>query len=75
MSPGVCYHPGGPIFLRLNDDATNRIFSYSNDGENYEALFTEPRTTSLTADQVGFAVNVNNSTRGTLMNLLHWAQS
>lgn len=48
---------GGLIFsafLRIQDDGTNRIYSYSADGVNFSQFYSETRTTNFTADQVGF---------------------
>lgn len=62
----------GVIFLRYADDSTNRSCSYSFDGVNYEAIFSEGRTTFLTATHIGFGVQTANATRGTLMTLVSY---
>ena len=66
-----------PLFLRIQDDGTNRICSASHDGQNFMTMHTVTRLDYLTggADQVGFFVNTNNATLGTGMNLLSWKQS
>lgn len=48
---------GGPLYLRMQDDNTNRICSWSTDGVNYVAFHTVGRTDFLTADQVGVYVD------------------
>ncbi len=42
-----------PLFLRMADNATNVIFSYSFDGFNFIQLFSEARGTFLPPNQVG----------------------
>jgi hypothetical protein len=55
---------GAAIWFRLSDDGTNRKLSMSVDGINFQVMpgFTETRTTFLTADQIGFMVNVADGT-------------
>jgi hypothetical protein len=65
----------GVIFLRYTDDGTNRLLSYSLDGQNFEQIFSEGRTTFLTATNEGFGVHVANGTRGTGMTLLSYART
>ena len=43
-----------PLFLRIEDDNTNRICSISMDGQRFYAIHTIGRTDFLTADEVGF---------------------
>lgn len=50
------------IWLRIRDDNTNRICSYSYDGSNYIQLSSEARTTFLTPDGYGYYVNSSNNT-------------
>ena len=45
----------GRVWLRIADNGTNRISSWSNDGKNFAALHTVSRTDWLTADQYGIA--------------------
>lgn len=42
------------MWLRVHDDKTNRIWSYSIDGVTFIDFFSETRTSFLTATQVGF---------------------
>lgn len=42
------------IWLRIRDDGTtNRIYSYSVDGNNFLTMYTESRTNNFTANQIG----------------------
>lgn len=47
---------GSLIWLRLEDNNTNRICSFSTDGVNFQVFHTVGRTDYLTADQIGFFV-------------------
>ena len=59
--------------IKLQDNGTNRIFSYSpNRGDTYYALLTEGRTVQLTATTAGPCVEVLDATSGTAMSVLHW---
>lgn len=50
--------PGNfPIWYRLQDNGTNRIYSVGFDGDNFITTYTASRTNFLTATQVGFYVN------------------
>ncbi len=52
---------GVPEWLRIADDGANRICSFSYDGLNWQAFHTVGRTDFLTADEVGFFGNSENS--------------
>jgi len=64
--------PPGPIHLRIADNGTNRICSYSHDGETFIAFHTVARTDFLTADEVGFFVDPYNVAVN--MTLLSWVE-
>lgn len=49
--------PPGPIWLRIADNGTSRICSFSADGVNFIPFHSVGRTDFLTADEVGFYVN------------------
>lgn len=51
-----------PIWLRIEDDGTNRICSYSADGVNFCPFHSVSRTNYLTADEVLFFVGGNSNT-------------
>lgn len=62
------------IYFRLADDNTNRICSYSVDGQNFIAFHTIGRTDFLTADQVGFWAMERTNTYPIGLTILSWAQ-
>lgn len=43
---------GFPVWLQIEDNNTDVIFRYSTDGVNFTLLFSQPRTTFLTPDQI-----------------------
>lgn len=63
------------VWLRITDNGTNRTGSWSTDGYNFTAHYSEARTTFMTADEVGFFVNETNATSPASCTLLSWAQS
>lgn len=58
------------LFLKYRQDSTNRYFSYSYDLFNWIDIFSESKTASLTANQVGFFVS-NVSSAPSAMSLYH----
>jgi hypothetical protein len=71
---GLC-HNGPLIWLRIADNGTNRIVSFSVDGVLWTALHTVGRTDFITPNQVGFYVNAANATWGIGMFLVHWEET
>lgn len=71
--PGMALYVSNPIWMRIADDGTDRIFSFSRDGVNFVTVATVGNTTFLTADQVGFYVNAH--TRDAAMTLLSWKET
>jgi hypothetical protein len=66
-------HAGAVTWLRIQDNSTNRICSWSGDGKHWRTIHTVGRTDFLTADEVWFGLYVNtNAVGGTL---LSWAQT
>ena len=61
------------MFLRIVDDATNRLTYWSMDGVNYKLVNTIGRTDFLTADKVGFFIRKAES--DLLMSCLSWRES
>lgn len=55
---------GYPRFLRIADNGTNRILSFSTDGTTFVQYASHGRTTFLTADEVGFYVNGETNSGG-----------
>lgn len=71
----VDYDPGRLVFLRIADDNTNRICSISPDGQNWIVISTIGRTDFLTATEVGFAVDVENTTWPVGATLISWKET
>lgn len=71
----VAWPKNGPLWLRIADDGANRISSISADGQNFLTIHSVGRTDFLTADQVGFFANSNNSGHAAGVTLLSWAQA
>lgn len=65
------------LHLRIADDNTNRISSYSANGYNYMPQSTVARTHSMAGgpDQVGFFAESNNATYPCYTHLIHWKVS
>jgi hypothetical protein len=60
-------------FLRITDNGTNMIFQYSQDGQNFNTLLTQSRTTwTANPNRVGYFCNNNNGTFGNGVTLLSW---
>lgn len=47
---------GWGVWLRIEDDGSTRTFSHSADGQNFVRLVSQPRTTTLTPDEIGVYV-------------------
>jgi hypothetical protein len=65
---------GAVIWLKMTDDGTDLIWSYSNDGVNFVIITTQSRTNflALGPNQVGFAINSNTTSGAAGMTLLSW---
>lgn len=63
------------IWLRLEDDNTDRIVSWSKDGYNFREIHSVGRTDYLTADQVGFFGQSGNASYDSYTTLLSWEES
>lgn len=63
------------VWFRIQDNGTNRIYSYSSDGQNFIVLYTVARTTFLTANQVLFFVNDTGNLYTPNLTLLSWKES
>lgn len=60
------------IWLRIEDNGTSRICSYSYDGLHFQTFHSVSRTDFLTADQIGFAMDANSALYAQQMWLLSW---
>ena len=75
-SPGSGPWPSiNDLWIRIQDDNTNRIFSVSIDGQTWLPLFTVGNTDFLTANQVGYWVKSQNTSFPGSVQLLSWVQS
>jgi hypothetical protein len=70
----MLYH--GPFFVKIEDNNTNRVISFSPDGQNWTAWHSVTRADFLTggADEIGWGINTNATTGNMMMNLLHWKE-
>lgn len=66
---------GREFYMRIADDGTNRIISASWDGVHFFVVHTIGRTDFLTADQVGFFVDANQTTHPAGMLVESWLQA
>lgn len=64
-----------PIWLRITDDGTNRICSWSMDGQNFIQFHSVGRTDFITADEVGFYCNDSTNTYDAGNLLLSWKET
>lgn len=69
------YNSSAPLWLRILDNNTNRIMSWSADGYTFIDFFSEANTTFLTANQVGFFVRNPAASYGATATLLSWQQT
>lgn len=69
------YAPSKLVWLRIADNGVSRICSYSPDGQNWLTFHTVGRTDFLTANEVGFAVNAENTTFAVGINLVSWKEA
>jgi len=67
--------PISPLWMRIADNGTNRIFSMSPDGVTFLPVFTEGRTSFLTANQVGFGFYQQSASVVPLYSVLSYAEA
>ena len=61
------------MWFQIEDNNTNLIFRFSADGVNFLDIGQEARTTFLTPDQIGFAVNnFGNTNVETMATIVAW---
>lgn len=63
------------LWLRLEDDNTDRKCYWSTNGQNWHTVHSVGRTDFLTADQVGFYANAENATYPAHITLLSWEET
>ena len=67
---------GGPcLWARFADDGASRAVYISNDGINWMLLHAVARTDFLTADEVGFFAETNQTAGAAGINLLSWKEA
>ena len=62
----------GVLYLRIQDDNTNRICSFSFDGVNFIQVHSVSRTDYITPDKIGIGVDAANSSYSAGLALLSW---
>jgi len=65
----------GAGWIRIGDDGTNRKCWYSSDGKTWLQYHTISRTDFMTANEVGFFMNINNTTYPGTLTLLSWKEA
>ncbi len=65
----------GLVFLKLDEDNTNRTVSWSSNGQTWHQVHQVGRTDYLTADEIGMACNANHATKSAGCWFLGWTQS
>lgn len=73
----VMHFSGDLFWVRIEQDSSNRILSYSLDGVNWKTRHTVSKTDFCTADEVGFGINQDQSsgTQDASLLLLSWEES
>lgn len=70
FSPGPT--PYGEVWIRITDNGTNRLYYLSTDGIAWVLVYTEGRTTFLTADQLIASIDARNTTYGAALTVASW---
>ncbi len=63
------------LFLRLQEDTTNRTVSASGDGRRYFQVHQVGRTDFLTATKVGFGIHSEEAVQPDVIHVLSWKES
>lgn len=64
----------GRLCLRMVDNGTTRVCSWSIDGYHFHQIHSVSRTNYITADEVGFFASSNNGTYPAAITLLSWKE-
>lgn len=67
--------PTCPVWMRIADNGTNRLTSFSADGVNFAQINSTARTTFLTCDSVGMFISNADNNRICAMSWLSWAEA
>lgn len=66
----------GPWYIKLEDDGTNRVFSWSGDeGAHWRTIHSIVRTDHSTFDQVGFGISSSGQTFRHAMSIIHISEA
>jgi hypothetical protein len=69
------YPRGGPVWLQVEDDGTNRICRFSNDqGRHWRQLHSVARTDHALMDEVGFGLLTNGQAWTHAMTIFHFEE-
>lgn len=71
----VAFNYPALVWMRIADNGTNRITSWSSDGQHFHQLHSVGRTDYLTPDQVGIFVMSNNASYPAGVTVLSWDES
>jgi hypothetical protein len=63
-----------PLWLMIQDDATNRSFSLSQDGVNWISIFSGLNNDFLVGTHCGYCLETGNTVRAASMNLISYYQ-
>lgn len=61
-----------PDWFRLTDNGTDRSLSVSSNGDDWVTMWSGARTTYVTPDQVGLAINNQGGSKDAVMSVLSW---
>lgn len=67
-------HHRGPLWIRILDNGTNRVSSFSTDGDNFVTFHSIGRTDFITADQIGIGLEGYNN-RDTYLRVISWVET
>jgi hypothetical protein len=73
--PKLIPYNGGLIWLRIEDNNTNRICSYSVDGVTFIEFHSVTRLDFLTPDKVGIFINSNTNGRTSYAAFVSWLEA
>ncbi len=63
------------LWLQISDASGNKVFQFSADGINWIPIYSETRTTNLTANQVAWFIRTNNAAQTVAALLRSWSAS
>jgi hypothetical protein len=69
------FYRNAPLFIRLQDDNTNRKAWYSEDGQHWLLYYSESRTAFTTPDQVFFGSDSRHASHDCGVGILSWKEA